>query len=237
MLNRLKLSLALAAAALLCACASMPSTTYDASSLTIETVAVAPVGMPSKADVRILNSVGANFGLIGALVEEGRAASARGELEDVFAQTGYDYKKAISTALVGAVSAAGFQVQELPGTRIEGEHAKFLRKLPADVSADAILDAYVQYVGFVAAGSTTDYRPAFEVAVRMVNTKDGKVVFQDQFVYAASRPTYQKAIVVPSVSDTTFANREALRTDAAATRDALHKAIEAVSAEVTRQFN
>jgi hypothetical protein len=229
--------LVLGAIALLAACQSMPSTTFDPSlRQSVKKVGIAPIGMPENAEVRILQSVGSNFGLIGALVEEGRAAGARGELSEVLAKTSYDFKIEFTTNALSAMNAAGFAAEQLPGKRADAERGKFMKVVPKNAGVDAVLDMYVVSVGFFAAGATTDYRPGCQFAARLVDPKDQKVLFQDQIMYGAVMPTYQKAIVLPGDPAATFKDRNALQADAPVTRDALKKAIDTCVAELGKQF-
>lgn len=229
--------LVLGAVTLLAACQSMPSTTFDPSlKPTFKKVGIAPIGMPENAEVRILQSVGGNFGLIGALVEEGRAASARGELVDVLAKTNYDFKMEFTVNALAAMNAAGFEATQLPGKRADAERAKFMKAVPKNAGVDAVLDMYVVSVGFFAAGATTDYRPGCQIAARLVDPKDQKVLFQDQILYGAVMPSYQKAIVLPGDPAATFKDRAALQADAPVTRDALKRAIDTCVAELGKQF-
>jgi hypothetical protein len=229
--------LVLGAVGLLAACQSMPSTTFDpALKPTVRKVGIVEIGMPENAEVRILQSVGGNFGLIGAIVEETRAANARGELVDVLAKSNYDFRMEITSNALAALNAAGFQATQLPGKRPDAVRGKFLKAVPKTADVDAVLDMYVVSVGFFAAGATTDYRPGCHIAARLVEPKTQKVLFQDQIMYGAVMPTYQKAIVLPGDPAATFKDRAALQSDAPVTRDALKKAIDTCVAELGKQF-
>ena len=143
----------------LSACSTMPTTTFDTvAGQHIKKIAIAPIGVAEKADVRIMQPVGANFGLVGALVEEGRAANARAELAKTLSAAGYDYHEDVKQTLLREFSENGFEPILLPGDRASNERLKFLAKLPTDTGSDAILDFVVSYIGFVAAGATTEYR-------------------------------------------------------------------------------
>jgi hypothetical protein len=227
----------LGAITLLTACESMPTTSFDpAQRATVKKVGLAPVGLPEKAEVRIIAPVGANFGLIGALVEEGRAAAARTELEEVLTKAEYDFKTAIPAYLVQAMTAAGFETTSLAGNRKKEERGKFMKAVPKDASVDAVLDVYVFSFGFFAAGATTDYRPGAHIMARLVDAKTNKVLFQDQIMYGALMPTYQKAIVIPADPSVVFKDRPGLQADPTVTRAALEKALQAVAAELGKQF-
>ena len=236
-MNYVRSLLVLGAVAMLAACQSMPSTTFDpAQRQTVKKVGIAPLGIPDNAEVRILQSVGANFGLIGAIVEESRAANARGELEDVLAKSNYDFKTELVTNTQLAMTGAGFDVVQLTGARPKAHRGKFLKTVPAETGVDAVLDVYVMSLGFFAAGATTDYRPGCHIAARLVDPKTQKVLFQDQVMVGAVMPTNQKAIVLPGDPAATFKDREALQADAPVTRDALKKALDSCVAELGKQF-
>ena len=231
------LLMVLGVAAMLTACQSMPRTTFDPGlRQTVKKVGIAPLGMPNSAEVRILQPIGANFGLIGALVEETRAANARSELEDVLARVNYDYKLELTTNTILTMTDAGFEAVQLPGARPSSARGKFLKSVPVDPGVDAVLDLYVVSLGFFAAGATTDYRPGCHIAARLVDSKSQKVLFQDQIMYGALVPTNQKAIMVPAHSNRSFSDRDSLQSNPSVTRDAFKKALDACVNAVGRQF-
>src|SRR5262249_36771876 len=149
----------------------------------LHVIAVAPVGMPDKPMVTILNAAGNSFGLIGAAVEATRASNASNEAGTEFASAGLTYKTHFPSVVEQQLKAAGFEVQMLPGTRTGSDAGAFLKTLPVAPAADAILDIYVTYFGFVAASPQLPYRPAIHLQARLLGIKTQEVLFADQISY------------------------------------------------------
>jgi hypothetical protein len=219
------------------ACVSAPPTTsFDKSThAAVKNIRLMPVGMPEKPQVNIMAPVGANFGLIGAAVEAGRAANASREMTEILAKTSYDYKADIPSSVMTAMSDAGFIVTAGEGVRPEKERFKYLSTYPKEEGVDAYLDVFATYVGFLAAGATTDYRPTVQLSARLVNAADGKTIFQDQIVYGPAMP-YMKAITVTPDDQHKFANRDALQANPEGTTAALKAAVAGAAAELAKQF-
>src|SRR4051794_22714069 len=92
MVSRLLKVSALLLCVLASACVSFPTQGYNkAAKGNPHAVAIAPIGMPEKPNVQIMAPVGANFGLIGALVEAGRASAAAEEARVVLEKADLNY--------------------------------------------------------------------------------------------------------------------------------------------------
>lgn len=218
---------------LLAACQGMPTQAYNKAEA-VNAVGLAPPGIPDAPAVRILASVGANFGLIGAVVEESRAAAASKELQDMFAASSYDYKKDIHDSLSLAFAETSLKLTPPSGERPANERMKFLTKCPAATGAEACLDIFLTYVGYMSAGATTDYIPTVHLTARMVRSSDGSTLFQDQIQYNAVQGS--KAIVVQPSDRFRFKDRDAMKADPKAVVAGIQEAIRAVTSELAKQF-
>jgi len=237
MSSLLKVAAAIGLALLVGACGSMPSQRFERSArVVVRRVCLAPLGVPDRPQVTIMNPIGAGFGVVGNLIESRRAAGARQEVEAALAKVGYDYGAALTNAISLAIKKAGFSVTRLDGPRPEKERFRFLSLYPPTKRVDAFLDVYAEYVGFQAPQASADYRPRLEIIARLVAASDGKTLFQDRIVYGAPGTTDEDAILVRADDNFHFRDRAALQANPATTAHALQTAIDAVAWELAKQF-
>jgi hypothetical protein len=82
------------------------------------------------------------------------------------------------------VEDLGYTATMIPVAR---DHADFLKQYPksAETGADAYLDLIVGAYGYMAAGigSSTPYRPALRIKVRLVRASDASVLMEDRIFY------------------------------------------------------
>lgn len=233
----LKLCLAAVLTAILTACGSLPTQNFEHSArASVKRIDVVPIGTPEHAQVRIMNPIGAGFGVVGNFVESRRAAGASQEMENTLAAAHYDFRTSLSNSITQAVSKVGFTITRLTGPRPEKEHARFMAKYPAAKKVDAYLDVYATYVGFEAPQSSTAYRPRLELIARLVRAKDNQVLFQDRIIYGCSENTDEDAVFVKADDSLSFRSRAALQSDPMRTARALQSAIDATAWELAKQF-
>ena len=233
----LKLGSAVALTWFLAACGALPAQNFDHSvRAKIKRVEVVPIGTPEHTQVRIMNPIGAGFGVVGNLVESRRAAGASQEVENVLAAAHYDFRTSLANSITQAVSKVGFSINRLAGARPDKEHSRFLTKYPHEKKVDAYLDVYATYVGFEAPQSSTAYRPRLELSARLVSAKDNQILFQDRIVYGCSENTDEEAVLVRADDKLSFRNRAALQVDPDRTARALQSAIDATAWELAKQF-
>jgi hypothetical protein len=221
----------------LAACGTLPAQNFEHSArATIKRVDIAPIGTPEHAEARIMNPVGAGFGLVGNFVELRRKAGASQEMEGTLAAVRFDFRTSLSNAIAQAVSKVGFTITRAAGTRPEKEQQKFLSQYPPAKKIDAYLDVYATYVGFEAPQSSTAYRPRIEITARLVSAKDHRILFQDRIVYGCLEHSDEDAVLVRADDNLSFRNRAALQTDPNRTARALQAAIDATAWELAKQF-
>ena len=232
-----KLCSAVALTWTLAACGALPTQNFDHSvRASIRRIEVVPIGTPEHTQVRIMNPIGAGFGVVGNLVESRRAAGASQEVENVLAAAHYDFRTSLANSITQAVSKVGFSINRLAGARPDKEHSRFLTKYPHEKKVDAYLDVYATYVGFEAPQSSTAYRPRLELSARLVSAKDNQILFQDRIVYGCSENTDEEAVLVRADDKLSFRNRAALQVDPDRTARALQSAIDATAWELAKQF-
>lgn len=232
-----KLCSAIALTWTLAACGSLPSQTFDHSvRARIKRIEVVPIGTPEHAQARIMNPIGAGFGLVGNFVESQRAAGASQVVESALAEAHYDFRTSLYNSIAQAVSKVGFSINRLTGPRPDKERSRFLSKYPREKKVDAYLDVYATYVGFEAPQSSTAYRPRLEISARLVSAKDNTVLFQDRIIYGCMENTDEEAVLVRADDKFSFRNRGAFQTDPTKTARALQSAIDATAWELAKQF-
>lgn len=221
----------------LAACGSLPSHAFDHSvRARIKRIEVVPMGTPEHAQARIMNPIGAGFGLVGNFVESQRAAGASQVVEAALAAAHYDFRTSLYNSIAQAVSKVGFTINRLTGLRPDKERARFLSKYPLEKKVDAYLDVYATYVGFEAPQSSTAYRPRLEISARLVSAKDNTILFQDRIIYGCMENTDEEAVLVRADDKLSFRNRGALQSDPTNTARALQSAIDATAWELAKQF-
>jgi hypothetical protein len=221
----------------LAACGSLPSQAFDHSvRAKIKRIEVVPMGTPEHAQARIMNPIGAGFGLVGNFVESQRAAGATQVVETALADAHYDFRTSLYNSIAQAVSKVGFTINRLAGSRPDKERSRFLSKYPREKKVDAYLDVYATYVGFEAPQSSTAYRPRLEIAARLVSAKDNTILFQDRIIYGCTENTDEEAVLVRADDKLSFRNRGAFQTDPTKTARALQSAIDATAWELAKQF-
>src|ERR1700704_3402621 len=100
----LKLCLASILTWTLDACGALPTQNFEHSTrATIKRVDIVPIGTPEHTQVRIMNPIGAGFGVVGNLVEARRAAWASQEMENTLAAAHFDFGAWLSNAVTPPV--------------------------------------------------------------------------------------------------------------------------------------
>jgi len=194
------------------------------------------MGIPEHAQARIMNPIGAGFGLVGNFVESQRAAGATQMVESVLTTAHYDFRTALANSIAQAVSKVGFSINRLAGARPDKDRSRFLSKYPREKKIDAYLDVYATYIGFEAPQSSTAYRPRLELSARLVSAKDNTVLFQDRIIYGCTENTDEEAVLIRADDKLSFRNRSAFQADPTRTARALQSAIDATAWELAKQF-
>ncbi len=219
-----------------CQSAPPPLAFEHATRPAVHRICLVPLGIPERAQVTIMNPIGAGFGIVGNLIESQRAANANVEMVAVLAKAHYDYGTALSSSVAAAMRKAGFAIAPEEGARPQDQRDKFLSRYAPRPQADAFLDIYARYVGFQALQSSLGYRPRLEIVARLVSAKDGVTLFQNRIVYGLAVSEDEDAILVRADDSVSFSDRAALQASPATTARALQTAIDAVAWELALQF-
>jgi hypothetical protein len=221
----------------LAACETVPTQNFEHSArATVKRVDVVSIGTPEHAQARIMNPIGAGFGVVGNFVELRRKAGATQEMESALATAHFDFRRSLTNAIVQAIGKVGFTITRPTDPRPEKEQGRFLSNYPATKKVDAYLDIYASYVGFEAPQSSTAYRPRIEISARLVRAKDHQVLFQDRIIYGCVEGADEDAVLVKADDNLSFRNRAAFQADPNRTARALQSAIDATAWELAKQF-
>ncbi len=234
--SRLLFATTAAAVFLVSGCATYKPVGFNkAASGNLKVVAIAPVGLPEKPAVWIVAPAGSSFGLIGALIDESVAASARARLAKTLDSVQFDARAELRAALNRELATLTFSTREIAAGGIDADRTAFLKKLPDSGDAQAVLDLYAVNFGYFAAGATTDYRPVLTLAARLSEIATGKVLFEDQISYNTVGPP-GKAITLEPDEKYRFKNQDVLNADPALAVAGLKDAIAKVAIALAKQF-
>lgn len=204
----------------------------------IKVVALAPIGLPDKADVRVLASAGGELGMVGSLVDRTRFAAKRTALAKTLNSAGFSLNAEVQGALVAALKGAGFDVKLVDGKREGHDARRWLKTLPPADGVDFVLDVYITQLGYFAGSEADDYRPAVDLRARFVEPATQKESYSGELIYnsALNVTTGSKATVIAVDPAYTFRSSSALSTDPARTAEGLRTALRAVTAELSRKI-
>lgn len=211
-------------------CTTFETVPFDASTHTgIDKITIVDPAAPAELDVHVLAPVGANFGLIGALATEAGLSAQRKTLNAAMASEEYDYLEEFNTTLHESIGSAGYIVSRAAVER-DVDDATFLEDYSAVTTDGAILDIYLQFIGYAAAGSNTEYRPTIMLAARLVDDAGG-TLFADQIYYNPLGQTGE-AITLDPHPDYVFEKFDMIETEPARAAEGMSVAIKAVLGEL-----
>jgi hypothetical protein len=196
--------LAIAAAMTVTACASpYIATPYDRTTANVTTIALADDSLAPQAIAYEVASTGANFGLIGALVDAGIQESRKQAVNDALGTVQFDAETILERRITSTLTTQGYTVQTLSGDR---EKRDFLVSYPA-AGSDAYLDIVVTEYGYMSSGAS-----------------DNTLLMENMILYNPIAPTEGVITLAPN-PEYAFRNREGLLEDpthlAAGLEDAL----------------
>ncbi len=221
---------ALAAMMLACAalggCVHRPEIPFDRGANDIKTIGILTPGHPNGPAVVLASTVGQSFGILGALVDAGMAASRDAKFSALLDHESFSLEATTLKALTDHLTAAGFTVSTIPVT-----HGKtdFLKSYPKadDTKVDAYLDIYYGFYGYIAAGigSSTPYRPSQILRVRLVHARDSAVLMEDT-IWNNPIGTPADTVTISPDPNAVFQDFDALTADPAATTKGLAGSID-----------
>lgn len=234
MMTRAYASFLLICAVLMTGCTTFETTPFDAAThANLDSVVVVEPATPEALDVTVLAPVGANFGLIGAIATEAGLNAKRKTLAAATTSQNYSYLDQFNTLLDEKLSGAGYNVNRTDYDRDTSKLA-FLKDYSAIDADGAILDIYVNFIGYAAAGSGTEYRPTLMLSARLVD-QPGNVLFADQVFYNPLGATGD-AITLDPDPQYTFAEFDQIGQEPDRAVAGINAAIDSVLTELARSL-
>lgn len=209
------------------ACASpYVATPYDREAHGIEVIALVDDSVPPEPIAYEVASAGANFGLIGALVDAGIQASRQDAVKDALEAHGFDAEAVLEARMARALEAQGYDVAVLPGS--DRQRRDFLVTYPgAPEGTQAYLDLVVTQYGYLSAGAFQPFRPHVGATARLVSVEDPSVVLMENVIILNGMNVPEGVITLSANPEYVFQNREAMLADparlAAGIEDALNQ--------------
>jgi hypothetical protein len=207
------------------ACASpYIATPYDRTSANVSTIAVVDDGLEPKAMAYEVASTGANFGLIGALVDAGIQESRKNAVNNALEEVQFNAEDIMEARLATAIRSQGYSVSQLSGPRAKRD---FLVTYPAtEGGEDAYLDMVVMNYGYMSSGAGQPFRPTVYAKVRLMRASDDTMLMENMILYNPIAPS-EGVITLSPNPDYAFRHREGLLEDparlAAGLEDALNQ--------------
>ena len=213
------------------ACASpYIATPYDRGAANVSTIAVVDDALEPNAMAYEVASTGANFGLIGALIDVGIQEERKDAVNAALASQQFDAEALMEARLVAAVSGHGYTVSQLTGPRATRD---FLVTYPtADGDTEAYLDMVVTQYGYMSSGAGQPFRPTVYAKVRLTRASDRAVLMENMILYNPIAPT-EGVITLSPNPVYAFMHRDGLLEDpvrlAAGLEDALNQVADAAA--------
>jgi hypothetical protein len=233
----LRLIAAVAACLLLCACASQPVIPFDKSTAgEIKTIGIVTNNMPEKPSVWLVNDLGKNFGLIGALIDAGLQNSRENKFWVEIDGAKNPPTAIFNTALAEALTAEGYALKPV---EVKKRPNDFLKTYPKTDGVDAYLDLTFMGTGYgyLAAdmADATPYRPYAYVNCRLVRASDNAVLMQDTVVYNYVSPTgasLTNGVTISPDPAYNFVDFDAMQADPPKVTKGLHETLKTVAKSV-----
>ena len=223
---------------LLAGCASTPQQTLDPTAdLRSKKIAIVPVGIPKVAEVSIVYSSGAAFGLIGGLVDAARFLAHAKDLASILEKQQFNFHIELSDGVAKVGQDNGMHVIVLDETRIGSDRAKWMTSTPNGQGADYYLDVVFKRFGYIAQTDAAAYVPSIDVCARMTDAS-GKPIFSTEILYNPALDflgNFKGPKIKPD-PQYQFASMDALKADPQKTAEGLRTAISAVLQELNNEL-
>lgn len=213
------------------ACASpYIATPYDRTTAGISSIAIVDDALEPKAMAYEVASTGANFGLIGALVDAGIQESRKTAVNAALDGVQFDAETVMEARLASAMRNHGYTVAQLEGDRAKRD---FLVSYPtANGATDAYLDMVVTNYGYMSSGAGQPFRPTVYAKVRLKRASDDALLMENMILYNPIGAN-EGVITLSPNPEYAFHHREGLLEDpvrlAAGLEDALNQVADAAA--------
>lgn len=222
------------------ACASHPEIPFDRTAAAgVKKIGVVAPAFPTGSSVILASTVGQNFGLIGALIDQSMKTSRETDVNQLLSAQKFDAKAEFSQALEAALQRQGYETFAVAPVRKQGSDFVDATALAGQPPADAYLDIVVDTYGFMASGisSSNPYRPIVYLKCRLVSANDpARVLMYDTILVNPLGSPKDAVQVFPSATDA-FVDFDNLVANPTRTTEALVKAIDQSADTVGKVLN
>jgi hypothetical protein len=196
----------------------------------IKTIAILPAPPVPDYSINILHHPAGGFGLIGGLVIAAELTHKGTQFTASMQQEKFDVAKALNAAVQKEVEQRGYKVVVLDD--LKRPEPKLLESYgDVKAGADAYLDLVITTAGYWANSHSTPYYPQLSTPVRLVNAKDGAIVYNSLMVYGPFGGPKGATRLSPDGSYAP-ANFDALQASPARSADGLRSAVQAVAKQI-----
>jgi len=193
----------------------------------IHAIAVEQDAVPEKLSAWEVNSVGSNFGLIGALTDAAIQQSRESAMSAALHTVDFDAEAIFDQRLVEQLTQDGYSAQVLSGDN--RQRRVFVTTYGgAPAGTDAYLDVVITNYGYISSGVGQPWRPTAEATVRLVRASDSQTLMENQISYN-SMYVRRGVITLTPNPDFVFPNREAMLADPQRLADGITDALNQVA--------
>jgi hypothetical protein len=225
---------ALAAALVLLAGCAQPTKkqSFDRErAMAVKTVVVAQRPNQDSYPVRLQRYPGQDLGLVASLIEDADERSQSDRLTKAVDPAETRLQERFSAKLQQKLAAAGYATRLVVLPRIPSKDDELLAQVKAKgMGGDAVL-AIGMFGAYAAAGRLTAYQPKISVSIRVVDTRAGARLYQEDLEYCFTLAR-SDAAVLPCDPRYRFENFDALVADPAKAREGLITGLDALAARV-----
>jgi hypothetical protein len=194
----------------------------------IKTVAITKGSKTEFYEAGMLGHPGASFGLIGGLIAAADIQSKSNRLTQAIKPEETKLQERLNEKLQAALAQVGYEtsVMALPAEVSEEQLLETVKKS----ATDTVLTVGV--VGkYLAAGPSSDYFPYIVVKARKLESKTGKVLYEDTFTYGYTFPNVQ-TVHMASDAKYRFNSIDALVADPKVTRQGLIDGLDVITGQI-----
>lgn len=225
MFGKLQLLLLMGILAVVSGCASVEKQAFNrAANKSIKSITVIEPSPSEGFGVLVLNHPALSFGLIGATIYATEMKVKSTAFDDAMKPLNWSLTDELTTQLVAALQADGYQVKRAKVSRETRTLIKDYNELRSNaalkeaLATDAWLDVQTRDPLYVANSPTADYVPSIGLTTRLVSAKDLTLLYREDFFYGFSfNAPRLAAVVIASDPKFRYSTTDDLKRDTKAT--------------------
>jgi hypothetical protein len=201
------------------------------------TITVLPIGIPERAEVTVVHSTGASFGLVGELVDGERFQAHEKTLAAVIERQQFDFHAEIVHAVEAAVRDDGYRVDRPDGAPMSTRRVTWLTPMPDIKDSDYVLDVVFDYFGYAADWDSQPYLPSVAMKARLTD-RSGKQLFFTRVYYNPALGIFgkSKGPKIPADVEYAFGSMGDIKANPARAIKGLELAVQSVLGELREEL-